>query len=148
MQAFVQKVARYIHQNSSQLVTLGSAKSSWLYLWKEYWFGPIGLDFFQAHYYDWMGANEAPFVPVSSLNLDRPVLVGEFPTKGTSHTISQYLEASWNNGYCGALAWSLNGGDGFSDFPAVATEFQQWLSTHQLLVPWPHRIFLPTLRRQ
>ncbi|MFC2055566.1 cellulase family glycosylhydrolase, partial [Chloroflexota bacterium] len=115
MQAFVQDVINYTHRYASQPITIGSAKGQWL----TYWLG-LGLDFYQFHYYD---SNELapPFVPYSDLGLDKPAILGEFPTGSTAITVTHYLSATWENGYAGALAWSLNGDDRFSNFITPGT---------------------------
>ncbi len=148
MQAFVQTVSLYLHQETGQKVTLGSAKGSWLSLWQRYRSRPIGLDIYQAHHYDWMGESEAPFVSAASLNLDKSVILGEFPTRGSTFSLSQYLGVSWEGGYAGSLAWSLKGEDSASDFSRVAEEFQDWVNYHPIEIPWPNQVFLPVLRRQ
>jgi hypothetical protein len=70
-----------------------------------------GLDVYQVHWYDrWQSV--APLErPVPELGLDRPLLLGEFPTKNSSRPATAIIEASRRSGYCGALSWSLLGKD-------------------------------------
>jgi uncharacterized repeat protein (TIGR01451 family) len=135
MQSFVQDVVSYTHLYASQDVTLGSAQGQWL----SYWQG-TQLDFYQFHYYDWMG-QQPPFTPYSSLGLDKPAILGEFPTSSTAITVTNFLSTTWNNGYAGALAWSLNGNDSASDFRGSADEFQGWSQAHDADVNIPQVIY-------
>ncbi len=126
MQMFVREVADYVHAFSSHYVTVGSASRQWVNLW-------IGnkLDFYQFHYYDKM-ESQYPFdYPYASLSLDKPCIVGEFPTSNTKWTMSQYLDTIWKNGYAGALTWSLRASDEASEFRSVASEFAVWSKAHE-----------------
>jgi hypothetical protein len=84
------------------------------------------LDFYMAHYYpEYIGTSGSPFHnAASSWGMDRPVLIGEFPAQswgsgtgysniqsGTAMTITAAYEYAYNNGYCGALSWSMTEGD-------------------------------------
>jgi hypothetical protein len=124
MQSFVHDVVSYTHQYASQMVTIGSAQGQWLPYWQD-----LDLDFYQFHYYDGMG-NQPPFTLYSDLGLDRPAILGEFPTTLTAISLTQYLSTTWDNGYAGALAWSLNAGDSVSDFQGVGDEFRNWSQAH------------------
>ncbi len=118
-------IANYIHTYASQPVTVGSASRGFLPLWAE-----SNLDFYQYHYYDHM-EQQFPFdYAAADLGLNKPVLVGEFPTKNTERTLTQYLDTIWQNGYMGALAWSYRGGDDASDFQSSAAEFAAWSQAH------------------
>lgn len=131
MQDFVRLIAQTIKESAaSQLVTVGSASRKWLGLWKN-----TGLDFYQYHYYDWM-EGETPFdVPFEQLGLDKPCILGEFPTALSAISTAGYLEKAWSNGLAGALGWSYRGADEFSvpreQFSAlVAPSFRQWRQAH------------------
>jgi len=80
------------------------------------------LDFYMAHYYpEYVGTTGSPFHnPASFWAMDRPVLIGEFPAQswgpgtgystiqqGTAMTITDAYEYAYDNGYCGALSWSM-----------------------------------------
>ena len=142
MQSFVGDVVSYVHDYASQDVTVGSAQGHWL----SYWQG-MGLDFYQFHYYDWMGQGQPPFVPCSSLGLDRPAILGEFPSRSTAITLTRYLSTTWSNDYAGALVWSLNGGDDSSGFddPGPSDEFRHWSQAHDadVNIPWLCGTYLP-----
>ena len=145
MQSFVSDITDYIHQRTVQDVTIGSANGQWLLYWQG-----LGLDFYQFHHFD-HGENYPPFIPISNLNLDRPAVLGEFPTNTTQITTTRYLSAAWDNGYSGALAWSLNGDDQFSKFtsPGSADELSSWSQIHDSEVNLPElcTTYLPTVIR-
>ncbi len=50
---------------------------------------------------------------------ERPVLLGEFPTKGSALSPASILEAAEACGYCGALGWSAVATDPHSDLDAL-----------------------------
>ena len=126
MQSFVKNVVGYIHKYSSQHATLGSASRRWLHHWTN-----SKLDFYQYHYYDKMESQCPLDYPCAALNLEKPCIVGEFPTKNKQRSIKQYLDTIWKNGYAGALAWSYRAGDEQSDFREVANEFAVWSASHE-----------------
>jgi hypothetical protein len=144
MQSFVHDVVSYTHQYASQKVTVGSAQGQWLLYWQG-----LDLDFYQFHYYDGMG-NQPPFTPYADLGLDKPAILGEFPTALTAISVTQYLSTTWDNGYAGALAWSLNAGDSVSDFQGVGDEFGNWSQAHSSdvdIVGGNCGVYLPVIYR-
>jgi hypothetical protein len=123
MQGFVSDIAQYIKEKSKDLVTLGSASRKWLDLWMH-----SGLDFYQYHYYDKF-EQETPFdIPYEELNLDKPCILGEFPTQSSNITVKTYLDESWTNNLAGALGWSFRAGDEYSQFSVAP--FVEWRQTH------------------
>lgn len=129
MVTFINEIVDVIHANSSQQVTLGSASRSWLSFWSG-----TNLDFYQYHYYDHMEAEYPLDFPASDLGLEKPVIIGEFPTKNTARSITDYLDTTANNGYAGALAWSYRAQDDASDFASVASEFGVWSAANTAVV--------------
>ncbi len=132
MRRFVAEVAAVIHQNSNQLVTLGSASMKWNSngalgavgnWWSDAALTPYAsdghLDFYQIHYYGWMNGDEinwsySPlFNTFAAATFDKPTVVGEFPANasGTGHTLSQILNGIYDNSYAGAWSWSYEGVD-------------------------------------
>jgi len=110
LRRFIKKTTRLIHRHTDHMVTVGLGNASGLHLVQG-----CGLDFFQVHWYD-QWEKEAPLTkPLSELNLDRPVLLGEFPTKNSARLPDEIIAASRSSGYCGALGWSLLANDHFSD---------------------------------
>jgi mannan endo-1,4-beta-mannosidase len=126
MQTFVNAVVESIHTYSTQYATVGSASRQWLRYWTD-----SKLDFYQYHYYDWMEDQYPIDYSYTDLKLDKPCIVGEFPTKGTKFTLTQFLDTIWKDSYAGALTWSYRGGDDASDFNSVEGEFKTWSDAHQ-----------------
>lgn len=104
------------------------------------------LDFYMVHYYPWNGAALSPFrKPASYWNLDKPLLVGEFPaaswgfntvtTKNIfdEEKIDTLFSNLYNNGYAGALSWSYFG-DGtdtwLGSFATNATPMSNLFKAH------------------
>ncbi|MBI4491219.1 MAG: hypothetical protein HY690_00285 [Chloroflexi bacterium] len=121
MQAFVREVVEYIHAYSTQYATVGSAWRDAL----DYWKGS-GLDLYQYHSYE-------PNDPLEC-GLDKPVIVGEFPTAAATRTLTEYLDTILRSGCAGALAWSYRAEDEVSDFRGVAAEFAAWSAAHEVEV--------------
>lgn len=123
MKEFFIECISLIRAKSSKLITLGCADCKYLSAWKD-----LDLDFFQVHSYK-RTREEAPFIPKSNLNLTKSVIIGEFPTKLTQFSLFDYLDASWNYGYAGAFAWSLNAKDDYSNFSI--SDYGIWLKKIQ-----------------
>lgn len=126
MQEFVSEVVNLIHAKATQPVTLGSASRGTMI---KYWTGSH-LDLYQFHYYDHLELKFPLNVSYTALGLDRPAFVGEFPTKGSRHTITEYLNIIRNNGYSGAFPWSYRAGDDVSDFSGQAVAYCEWVRTN------------------
>jgi hypothetical protein len=84
------------------------------------------LDFYQVHYYpEHADEMTSPFHhPASDWNVDKPLLIGEFPAKGilpigkgfrpkSTLTPGQCYQYALENGYAGALSWTWTNHDGF-----------------------------------
>ena len=109
MRRFIKRVTRLVHRHTGHLATVGLGNAAGLPLVRG-----CGLDFYQVHWYDrWEGI--APLSrPVPELGLDRPLLLGEFPTRNSTLSSEAIVAASRDSGYCGALGWSLLAKDDFS----------------------------------
>jgi hypothetical protein len=114
MRAFIREVTSRVHDGTSQATTVGCATAASLPL-----VAGLGLDFYQVHWYDHLPHTCAPDRPVSGFCLDRPVLLGEFPTRGSSRPPAAILQAAQASGYAGALAWSAVQQDSASNAPAL-----------------------------
>jgi hypothetical protein len=140
VQTFVQRCATYVHTyGAGAYATVGSAMPNYVGTWKG-----LGLDFYQVHYYPWMDtwvSGQAPgsgLPTYASLNLDKPCIVGEFPTAAASYGLSDtnvhsarwYLDAIYTKGYAGALGWSTNVGDGATNWSAFQPVFTSWGQTY------------------
>jgi hypothetical protein len=101
MRRFIKRMARLVHRHTVHLATVGLANAAGLPL-----VGGCGLDVYQVHWYDrWESVAPLDW-PVPEMGLDRPLLLGEFPTKNSSRSPEAIAAAARRSGYCGALAWS------------------------------------------
>jgi hypothetical protein len=108
---------------ATQPLTVGLASASGLRLVRK-----LGLDFYQVHWYDSVEARSPLRRHVSRLGLDGPVLLGEYPTRRTALAATEVLDIAREAGYAGALAWSVQAGDDFSDWsPATETTVAAWV---------------------
>jgi hypothetical protein len=104
--AFAQLVIDDIHSIAGSYATIGCADAKWA----QNWVG-LGLDYYQIHFYDWMhpySTDNLFSMRAESLELDRPVVVGEFPADhSTVAGLHDYLERWYKNNYAGAWSWSF-----------------------------------------
>jgi hypothetical protein len=115
MQAFLGDAVRCFQRAATQPVTVGCAGT-----WALDLVMPLGLDYYQIHWYDrfgWPALSRA----VADLGLDdRPVILGEFA--GRSERIADVLDAAKRAGYEGALVWSVLADDEHSAYPRALAE--------------------------
>jgi hypothetical protein len=109
LRRFIRKTARLIRRHTRQLATVGLGNAAGLPLVMN-----TGLDFYQVHWYDKWEAKAPLHKPAAAWNIDRPLLLGEFPTRNSQRTPQAIMAAAEKSGYCGALAWSVLGTDPFS----------------------------------
>jgi hypothetical protein len=102
LRAFLIHSIALIHSTTQHPVTVGSAGTRW----RDRYDG-LGLDFYQVHWYDSSRHQSSLETPVSQLGFDRPVLLGEFPTRGSKRAPDQIVEAARVAGYSGAFYWSV-----------------------------------------
>jgi hypothetical protein len=120
MRAFIRDIAGAVHRRTSHAATVGSASTRTLPLVEG-----LGLDVYQAHWYDRLDRRAPIGRPVRELGLDRPIILGEFPTRGSRLTPPEILDAARMAGYAGALAWSALAGDEASDRRAVESALRR-----------------------
>lgn len=111
MTEFVRDAAALVHRHTRQAATVGSASARWLDVWRD-----AGLDFYQAHWYEHLERRAPLARPVRDLKLDRPVVLGEFPSRRTSGELRRILETARAAGYAGAFVWSVLADDAATDF--------------------------------
>jgi hypothetical protein len=111
MQAFVRDAAALVHRHTGQGVTVGSASAHWLDAWRD-----LGLDFYQAHWYEHLEARAPLARPVGEMQLDRPVVLGEFPSRVSPGELRRILDTARAAGYAGAFVWSVLANDTATDF--------------------------------
>ena len=83
-------------------MTVGSAGVRW----RDRYVG-LGLDFYQVHWYDSLKHQPSLETPVAELGFDRPVLLGEFPTRGSKRSPDGIVATARAAGYSGAFYWSV-----------------------------------------
>ena len=115
MRRFIKRAARLVHRHTSHLATVGLGNAAGLPLVRG-----CGLDFYQVHWYDRWESVAPLSWPVRELGLDRPVLLGEFPTKNSTRSPRAIVAACRDSGYCGAIGWSLLAEDDFSGIKGTA----------------------------
>ena len=115
MAAFLREATECAHAHVMQPVTVGLASWRGLPLVRD-----AGLDLYQFHWYDALQRRAPLEKPVASLALDRPVLLGEFPTRGSRRSPSEIVGQARRSGYMGALAWSVLATDRATDFASAA----------------------------
>ena len=112
LRAFLVETVSLVHATTRHPVTVGSAGTRWRDVYKG-----LGLDFYQVHWYDSLKHQPSLDTPVSQLNFDRPVLLGEFPTRGSKRAPDAIIEAARTAGYSGAFYWSVLSKDECSAYP-------------------------------
>ena len=106
MRQFLHAAAARVHEQTVHEVTVGSASVLTLGLVRG-----LGLDFYQPHWYDHFETRAPLSRPVRELGCDRPVVLGEFPTRQSSRSPAELIAAAEQNGYAGAYFWSALAGD-------------------------------------
>ena len=110
LQDFLRQAVACVRESASQPVTIGCARVKGLDLVR-----PLGLDFYQVHWYEKFGW-AALERPVSELDLnDRPIILGEFP--GRSPSVTGILDTARRSGYAAAFVWSVLADDAQSAYP-------------------------------
>ena len=103
---FSATASRLVHSSTRHPVTVGSAGVRW----RDRYAG-LGLDFYQVHWYDSLKHQPSLDTPVAQLGFDRPVLLGEFPTRGSKRTPDDIVRLARAAGYSGAFYWSALAND-------------------------------------
>jgi hypothetical protein len=102
LRTFLHDAIALVHSTSRQPVTVGSAGVRWREMYRG-----LGLDFYQVHWYDSLKHQPPLDTPVDDLGFDRPVLLGEFPTRGSRRSSDEIVDAARKAGYAGAFYWSV-----------------------------------------
>jgi hypothetical protein len=102
LHAFLSNTVELIHSSTSHPATIGSAGVRWRASYTD-----LDLDFYQTHWYDSLTHQPPLSTPVAQLGFDKPVLLGEFPTRGSKWTREEILDAARSAGYSGAFYWSV-----------------------------------------
>jgi hypothetical protein len=152
LRAYFARAARAIHENSKVLVTVGMAMPKYgaacagcapsisdMQLRGAVNDPNVYLDFYSPHYYDWVGdlwGNTMHDSPAGSgFPLDKPLIFGEHPARGTSgHTLSEDIEAALAHGWQGTMPWTSNGVDRNGGFAQVSMAAKAFRDAHVSLV--------------
>jgi hypothetical protein len=121
MRRFLSEVAGVFRSRARQPLSVGLASARWLPL-----LDGIDLDHHQVHWYESLDSIATLARPVESLAPGRPVLLGEFPTRGASVSPHAILELAREAGYSGALAWSALATDRATDSLACHGALRTW----------------------
>lgn len=113
MAEWLREMTALAHAEANQMVTVGLATARGLPL-----VAGCGLDFYQVHWYD-RHERRSPLLNPPLARLDRPLLLGEFPTAGSRLSPAALVAAAREAGYSGALAWSARALDEFSNLSAL-----------------------------
>jgi hypothetical protein len=121
MRAFLADAASVFRARARQPLSVGLASARWLPLAEG-----LGLDLAQVHWYESLDPPTALARPVESLAPGRPLLLGEFPTRGASLSPRAILDVAREAGYSGALAWSALASDPATDARACHHALREW----------------------
>jgi hypothetical protein len=113
MRSWIGEIADAVHEETSQMVTVGLASSRGLPLVEN-----CNLDFYQVHWYDRLELR-SPLGEPPLGGLDRPLLLGEFPTANSRRSAAEVVALARSAGYSGALGWSATASDPYSDLTAL-----------------------------
>ncbi|MBP1634882.1 MAG: Endo-beta-mannanase [Acidobacteria bacterium] len=113
MRAWLGEMAAMAHEGAVQPATVGLASLRGLPL-----VAGCALDFYQVHWYDRL-ERRSPLTRPPLQELDRPLLLGEFPTSNSALSAADLVATAREAGYSGALAWSAAATDAFSDLAAL-----------------------------
>ena len=160
VQVFHAMIAAAIHENSSQLVTTGSAAPKWNSSVYKSWGGTAGnmysddaltgaidddnayLDFYQFHWYAWQTSSMgSPFTKTTASYKvdDKPVLVGESEGNDVCddnfcQTVTEMYENAYTNGFDGVCAWKTPQNDGHGTFENIAEATNAFYANHPELI--------------
>lgn len=118
MESFFRDISKVLRDESKALISVGGSAIKWAKAWSG-----VDLDFYQFHTYDWVN-NWYPYTkgPSQYGVTDKPVVMGEYPLTGIPNIpVLDMLQSFLNNGYGGALGWS------------VSDQQFQWSQTKQAL---------------
>ncbi len=111
LQSFLRDAASLIHEYSKRPASVSSARLGWLQ-----YYSNLGLDSYIAS--SQFQGDPFPFPKASDLGVSGPVYVS-VPTGGSARAFGEYIESASSQGYAGVVAYSLRGGDSFSNLPAA-----------------------------
>ncbi len=114
MTDFLGDAVALVHECTDHPVTVGLASIASLPLVKG-----LGLDFYQVHWYDKLDRAVPLETPVTTFAADVPVVLGEFPSRGSRRSPVGIEDTARAAGYMGVMAWSLCATDEASSADAI-----------------------------
>jgi len=123
MQAFVRETAALIHECTNHSATVGASCARHLDLWRG-----LGLDVYQSHWYEPLERRAPLARPVSSFHLDKPVILGEFPSRVSADRLRDIIATARAAGYSEAFVWSAWADDEATDFAAAIPSLRAFMS--------------------
>jgi hypothetical protein len=102
LHAWLGETVALIHSVTNHPATIGSAGVRWRERYVD-----LNLDFYQVHWYDSLKHQPSLDTPIAELGFNKPVLLGEFPTRGSKRTPEEIVNAARAAGYSGAFYWSV-----------------------------------------
>lgn len=112
--AYISEAAALVHECTDHPATVGLATAASLARVRG-----LGLDLYQAHWYDKLDDQAPLATPVVDYALDAPVVLGEFPTRNSARSPWEIAVTAREAGYRGAFAWSVNAADDATDVDAL-----------------------------
>ncbi len=121
--SLVYDTAAAIHYYTGSLATVESNRASNMTSWRN-----LGLDYYSFSWYDWVEPWEPLDAVARSYNLDRPVVLGEFPVGNSEYySLGDVLNIAYGDGYAGAFAWSFWGGDKYGKWSDRVLDYVDWV---------------------
>jgi hypothetical protein len=122
MREWLRDAVQVIRSSAQARLTVGSATREGLALVDD-----LALDFRQVHWYDRL-APLGPWTDVKGCD-SSPLLLGEFPSRGSHLSVEAVLDVAQRAGYLGALAWSMLAEDAWSDGSYAMAAAHNWSRT-------------------
>ncbi len=129
MRAYISEASGLVHQHTRHPVTVGLASGRWLDLVQD-----LDLDVFHVHWYDRTDGALSLEQLAATWQVDRPIVLGEFPTRGSARAIHDVLDAAHHAGFSGAYLWSVLSNDTDSDFSGSERMLAAWMTANSQLV--------------
>jgi hypothetical protein len=121
MRRFLSELLGVFRVRATQPLTVGLASARWTGL-----VDGLDLDELQVHWYETLDSVAALARPVEALGGPRPVILGEFPTRGASIGPRAILDLAQGAGYRAAFAWSALATDRATDGLACQAALRAW----------------------
>lgn len=117
MRALLSSLVDAVHEETHHAATVGLASAAGLPLLMG-----IDVDVYHVHWYDRL----SQFVQDLTGRLEKPLVLGEFPTRGSARNALEIVRGAQERGYCGALAWSALASDEYSELEAMEQAIRSW----------------------